>query len=77
MCLAVPGKIIKVKGADPLFHTALVDFGGVSREVSLAFLPEAAAGDYVIVHAGLAISRLDEDEARRALEDFGSLGVEK
>ena len=73
MCLGVPGKILNITGEDPLFLTGKVDFGGVAREVSLACLPEAKVGDYVIVHVGMAISRLDEAEAKRTLEDLETL----
>ncbi len=68
MCLAIPGKIVKLTGDDPLTRMGKVDFGGVLREVSLACVPEARIGDYVIVHVGFAISRLDEEEARRVFE---------
>lgn len=70
MCLALPGKIERIEGEDPLERTAKVSFGGVKKEVYLAYVPEAQVGDYVIVHAGFAISRLDEEEARQTLEDF-------
>jgi len=79
MCLAVPGKILSVSGDDPLWRAGQVDFSGVVKEVNLACVPNAAVGDYVIVHVGLAISRLDEDEAMkvfsylRAMDDLGEL----
>lgn len=74
MCLAVPGKIIEIRQAeDPLDRTGRVDFGGVIREVNLACVPQAKLGDFVIVHVGLAISVLDEEEARRTLETFREL----
>ena len=63
MCLAVPGKLISVEGDDPLQRTGKVSFGGAVKDVNLACLPEAQVGDYVIVHVGMAISRLDEAEA--------------
>ena len=68
MCLAVPGKLLSVAGDDPLARTGKVSFGGILKEVNLACVPEARIGDYVIVHAGLAISVLDEEEAARTLE---------
>ncbi|MDE3067414.1 MAG: HypC/HybG/HupF family hydrogenase formation chaperone [Verrucomicrobiota bacterium] len=68
MCLAIPGKIVSVSGADPLERTGRIDFGGILKEASLACVPEASAGDYVIVHAGVAISRLDEAEARKVFD---------
>lgn len=67
MCLAVPGRIVSVSGED-LTRTGRVDFGGVLKEASLAYVPEANVGDYVIVHVGFAISRLDEAEATKVFE---------
>lgn len=74
MCLAVPGKLIAAEGSG-LERTGRADFGGVLREVSLAFVPEAVLGDYVIVHAGVAIARLDEAAAARTLEALAEAGV--
>ena len=68
MCLAVPGKLLSVEGEDPLVRTGKVSFGGILKEVNLTCVPEAKVGDYLIVHAGLAISILDEEEAARTLE---------
>jgi len=68
MCLAVPGKIVSVSGNEPLWRTGKVSFGGIVKEVNLAFVPEAAVGDYVLVHVGCAISRVDEQEAKRVFE---------
>lgn len=68
MCLAVPGRVLGIEGEEPLWRTGRVDFGGVIKEVNLACVPEVRAGDYVIVHAGVAISRLDEAEAARLLD---------
>ena len=76
MCLAVPGKIISVSGED-LARQARVDFGGVLKEVNLAYLPEAQIGDYVLVHVGFAISVVDEEEAGKVfgyLRQMGELG---
>ena len=73
MCLAVPGQVLNVED-DPL-RTATVSFGGVTKSVSLAFVPEAGVGDYVIVHVGFAISKLDEDAARRTLETYADLAA--
>ncbi len=69
MCLAVPGRVTAIDSTAEL-RTARVDFGGVRREVCLAFVPEVEVGDYVLVHVGFAIARLDEDAARRVLEDL-------
>lgn len=83
MCLAVPGKVISIAEDDPLFRTGRVSFGGIVKEVNLACVPEARVGDHVIVHVGVAISRLDEDEARRvfdylrAMNELGELEVEE
>jgi hydrogenase expression/formation protein HypC len=68
MCLAVPGKITSINGEDPLMRTGKVDFGGILKEVSLAYVPEVKVGDYVIVHVGFALSRVDEEEARQVFE---------
>ena len=70
MCLAVPGKIISIVGEEPLLKAGKVSFGGVVKEVSLAYVPEAKVGDYVIVHVGFALSILDEAEAKQTLADF-------
>jgi hydrogenase expression/formation protein HypC len=68
MCLAVPGRITSISGEDPLLRTGKIDFGGILKEASLAYVPEAQIGDYVIVHVGFAISRLDEAEANKVFE---------
>jgi hydrogenase expression/formation protein HypC len=75
MCLAVPGQILSVAGEDPLMRTARVDFGGVVKEINLAYAPEARLGDYVLVHVGFAISVLDADEAGRIFQSLEELGV--
>jgi hydrogenase expression/formation protein HypC len=68
MCLAIPGKVASINGDDLLTRMGKVDFGGVLKQASLAYVPEAQVGDYVIVHAGFAISRLDEEEAGKVFE---------
>lgn len=68
MCLAVPGKVLSIEGAEPILRTGKVQFGGIVKEVHLAYLPEAKVGDYVIVHVGFAISIVDEKEATRVFE---------
>jgi hydrogenase expression/formation protein HypC len=73
MCLGIPGKILEVNADAPL-RMGRVAFGGVTREVCLAYVPEAVVGDYVVVHVGVAISRMDEAEAARTLELLGELG---
>jgi hydrogenase expression/formation protein HypC len=77
MCLAIPGKIECITGEDPLNRMGKINFGGVIKEASLAFVPEAKIGDYVIVHVGLALSVVDEDEANKVfkyLEQIEELG---
>jgi len=66
MCLGVPGKVIKLFETNGL-PMGTVDFGGIRREACLAYVPEAEIGDYVVIHVGFAISRLQEDEALRSL----------
>jgi hydrogenase expression/formation protein HypC len=73
MCLAIPGKIESIEGED-FGRSARVNFGGIVREVSLAYVPEAQVGNYVIVHVGFAISLLDEDEANRTFEYLKQMG---
>lgn len=75
MCLAVPGCILSASGAD-FSRVGRVDFGGIVREISLAFTPEADVGDYVLVHVGVAIALIDEEEAGRifdALEELDEM----
>jgi len=69
MCLGIPGKITQTWEANGM-RMGKVDFGGVVKDACLAYVPEAEVGDYVIIHVGFAISRLDEDEALRTLELF-------
>ncbi|MDD4052306.1 MAG: HypC/HybG/HupF family hydrogenase formation chaperone [candidate division Zixibacteria bacterium] len=65
MCLAVPGKLMSIEGDDPLLRTGRVSFGGIIKEVNLSLVPEVIVGDYLLVHAGFAISTIDEEEADR------------
>jgi hydrogenase expression/formation protein HypC len=74
MCLAVPGKILTVAGDDPLTRTARVSFGGIIKQVSLAYTPQAAVDDYVIVHVGFALNVLDEAEAGRVFDYLKQMG---
>jgi hydrogenase expression/formation protein HypC len=78
MCLAVPGKLVEEQSLGDN-RLGIVQFGGIRRTVYLDFVPEAQVGDYVLVHVGFAISRLDEEEARRTyqlLEHIGMLETE-
>jgi hydrogenase expression/formation protein HypC len=68
MCLGVPGLVIERQEPADGLATGLVEFAGVRRRVCLECVPEAVPGDYVIVHAGIAISRVDPDEARKVFE---------
>ena len=74
MCLAIPGKVLKKEDRDGAL-IGRVDFGGITREIHLDFVPEAEVGDYVIVHVGFALSRLDADEALRTLELLKQAGA--
>lgn len=74
MCLAVPGRILSMSGDDPLMRVGRTDFGGIVKEINLAYVPEAAVGDYVLVHVGFAITVIDEAEAARTLEHLHALG---
>jgi len=73
MCLAIPGKILEIIEDDPILRTGKVSFGGIIKDVSLVFTPEANPGDYVIVHAGIALNTLDETEAMNTLRLLDSL----
>ena len=74
MCLAVPGRVV---GVEERHDTVMaeVDFGGVRKDVCLQYLPDVGVGDYVIVHVGFAIQRLDERSARETLAEFERLGL--
>lgn len=73
MCLAIPGRIETIADPGDLSRHGTVNFGGITRDINLSLVPEAVIGDYVIVHVGVAISRLDEAVARQTLEDIGKL----
>ncbi|MDX5427266.1 MAG: HypC/HybG/HupF family hydrogenase formation chaperone [Bacteroidota bacterium] len=75
MCLAVPGKLTQLTvDGDPLFRMGLVSFGGVMKEVNLSMLPEARIGDYLMVHVGVALSIVDEEEARTTVDYLRKMG---
>lgn len=67
MCLAIPGRVLSVSGDEPITRVGRVDFGGIVKEINLAFVPEADVGDYVVVHVGCALTKIDQEEARRTL----------
>ena len=75
MCLAIPGKIESLAGDDPIMRSGQVSFGGVLREVNLAYVPEAKVGDYVLVHVGFAISLVDEQEALKLLKELEEIAA--
>lgn len=75
MCLGVPGRIVRWTNRDPLFAAADVEFAGVRRLCQMACVLEAEVGDYVVVHAGIAISRVDPAEAARSLAELQRLGL--
>ena len=68
MCLAVPGKVISISGDEQLTKIAKVDFAGIRKDISIAFVPEAEVGNYVIVHVGFALSVIDDKEAQEVFE---------
>ena len=75
MCLAVPGRVVEiVDTGDPAFRAGKVDFGGIRKDINLAFTPEAEVGKYVLVHVGFSISVIDEDEAKRVFEYLQEMG---
>jgi hydrogenase expression/formation protein HypC len=77
MCLAIPGKILSM-GGDAFMRTGRVSFGGIVKEVNLAYIPEATVGEYVLVHAGFAISTLDAQEAESVFAYLQQLeGIEE
>ena len=75
MCLGIPGKVVEIREGGPL-RMALVDYGGARKEACLEYLPAVGLGDYVIVHVGFAISKLDEEEALRTIEILRMLDPE-
>ena len=74
MCLAIPGKIVEATEIDGI-RIGKVQFGGVTRETCLDYVPEATTGDYVMVHVGFAISKVDEEEARKTYELLQQMGM--
>jgi len=79
MCLAVPGKILETKEENGS-RLGRVQFGGITRDIQLDFVPEAGVGDYVIIHVGFALSKVNEEEAARTyqlLEEIGMLDAEE
>jgi len=75
MCLAVPGKLLSIDGEDPAFRTGRVDFCGIKKNVNLAFTPDAVPGDFLLVHVGFALTRVDEEEAHRTYQYLAQIGA--
>ena len=74
MCLAIPGKVLSISGDDLVTRLGRIDFSGVIKQVSLAYVPEVVVGDYVIVHVGFALSKVDEIEAQKVFEYLRQMG---
>ncbi len=75
MCLAIPGKILEINDElDVLFRTAKVSFGGIQKSINLCMVPDAQVGDYVLVHVGVAISKVDEEEASKVFSYLKAMG---
>lgn len=74
MCLAIPGKLVEITAETPV-RMGRVNFGGIVKQVCLDYVPELAVGDYTIVHAGFALSKMDEESAEKTLDVFRQMGV--
>jgi hydrogenase expression/formation protein HypC len=75
MCLAIPGKLLSITAQlDETFRQGKVSFGGIIKEINLSMVPEAQVGDYVLVHVGVAIGRVDEEEAKLTFEYLKQMG---
>jgi hydrogenase expression/formation protein HypC len=77
MCLAIPGKILSINRSSPgddVFREGKVSFGGITKQVNLCMVPDAVIGDYVLVHVGVAISKIDEEEAQKTFEYLHQMG---
>jgi hydrogenase expression/formation protein HypC len=77
MCLGIPGEVVRWLEKDPLLARAEIRFGDLSRVCHMACVPDALVGDYVVVHAGIAISKIDPVEARRVFEELDRLEIEQ
>jgi hydrogenase expression/formation protein HypC len=74
MCLAIPGKLIEITSNEELAREGIVDFEGIQKKINITFTPEAHVGDYLLVHVGFSISKIDETAAERSLETLRDLG---
>lgn len=76
MCLGIPGQVVEWLDRDPVFGRASIEFDGVRRVCHMACVPDAEPGEFVVVHAGIAISRIDAGAAERLLEELRQLGLD-
>ena len=74
MCLAIPGKLVEVVSEAEMAREGIVDFEGIQKKINITFTPEANPGDYVLVHVGFSISKIDEEAAQRTLDTLRDLG---
>ena len=74
MCLGIPGKVLEIHNVDGGVPMGKVEFGGITRDICLAYLPEVVVGDYVLVHVGFAISQIDEAEAQEIFSYIEQIG---
>lgn len=75
MCLAIPGKILSIEDQiDSVFHIGKVSFSGITKKINLSLVPEAKIGEYVLVHVGVAVSLIDEAEAKRTMNFLEGTG---
>lgn len=74
MCLAIPGKLIEITASDELTREGIVDFEGIRKKINITFTPDANVGEYLLVHVGFSISKIDEAAAKRSLETLRDLG---
>ena len=77
MCLAVPGLVTEIDAGTPMMRAGRVNFGGIFRTINLAFVPEAEVGDYVLVHVGFAISKINHDEAQKVFALLNQLEAQQ
>lgn len=74
MCLAIPGKIISIDNSNPDLKMAKVDFAGVMKNVCIEWLPDVQTGEYVLVHVGFALNKIDVEDAEKTLADLRAMG---
>ena len=74
MCLAVPGRLVEITSTDQLAREGIVDFEGIRKKVNITFTPDAQEGEYLLVHVGFSISKIDEAAAKKSLETLRDLG---